>query len=196
MSKPTHRTKNTCRQCGSSWTPRGTAVSNMCPECGSQDVVATAQLVRPKRRGGWKTPLLILGAVLVLGGGVAALVLTLGGERESTRATEATPKDQQPPVAEGPFKPGDAVRVKSRTRNIVLADEDVADELAQLRAANNQAGIVQLMRLHKDKVAEIPNGTKATVLGMSPHGVRVEVAEGGWKGRQGVLPADVLEPAN
>jgi predicted RNA-binding Zn-ribbon protein involved in translation (DUF1610 family) len=192
MSKPTTRTKNTCRQCGSSWTPRGTSVSNMCPECGSQEVVVTAQLVRPKRRG-WRTAFLAVAAVIVLGGGVAAAVVYLTRDPEPSPATDSETKDR-PQAEEGPFKPGDEVRIKARTRTVVLADEDMAEQVAQFRAANNQAGILQLMRLHKTKLVEIPNGTRAAVLGTTPHGVRVRIAEGGWRDREGILPADMLEP--
>src|SRR5919197_6221550 len=107
MSKPVHRTKNTCRQCGSSWTPRSTAVSNMCPECGSQEIIAPAQLVRPRRRK-WPVVALIAAVILVAGGGVAAFLLLSDREPQATRPTTA-PTGQAPQAApESPFKPGDA----------------------------------------------------------------------------------------
>src|SRR5581483_9558868 len=129
MSKPARRTKNTCRQCGSSWTPRNVTVSNMCPECGSRE------------------------AVVIL-------------DREpATRPTAAADQQPQPAAAEGPFKPGDAVRVKPKLHNALLADPDVADEVAKLRAANNGPSIRQLLK--RNKVAEVPGGTTATVLGVT-----------------------------
>ncbi len=191
MSKPARRTKNTCRQCGSSWTPRNVTVSNMCPECGSREVVVTAELVRPKRRA-WPVVALVAGAVLVVGGGIAAAVLILDRE-PATRPTAAADQQPQPAAAEGPFKPGDAVRVKPKLHNALLADPDVADEVAKLRAANNGPSIRQLLK--RNKVAEVPGGTTATVLGVTPSGVRVRIADGGWRDREGVLPADALEPA-
>jgi hypothetical protein len=191
MSKPTLRAKNTCRQCGSTWSPRGTTTSNMCPECGSQDIeVKTRPAPRPKRsRPLWP---LILGAVLVGGAGLGALFY-FTRDPEPTRVTDATSKEQPPAAVESPFKPGDAVRVKARARNVLLADEDTADELAKYQAANNSAGVRWLLK--QNKVAQIPEGTAATVLGVSPAGVRVKITDGGWTGREGILPADVLEPA-
>jgi hypothetical protein len=190
MSKPTLRAKNTCRQCGSTWSPRGTTTSNMCPECGSQDIeVKTRPAPRPKRS--WPIWPLILGAVLLGGAGLAALFY-FTRDPEPARVTDASSKEP-PAAAESPFKPGDAVRVKSSARNVLMADADAADELEKFRAANNQAGIVQLQK--RNKVARIPEGTTATVLGASPDGVRVKITDGGWTGREGILPADVLEPA-
>lgn len=189
MSKPTLRTKNTCRQCGSTWSPRGTTASNMCPECGSQDIeVKTRPAPRAKR--GWPTWLLVLGAVLVGGAGLGALFY-FNRDPEPAQVSDGTPKE--PAAAESPFKVGDAVRVKPRARNVLLADDDVADELAKHRAANNVRGVLALEARHK--VARIPEGTAATILGVSPAGVRVKITEGGWRDREGILPADVLESA-
>lgn len=192
MSKPTLRVKNTCRECGSTWSPRGTSVSNMCPECGSQDVEVTTRPA-PRKKRGWPAWLLVLGAVLIGGGGLAALVVFLNRDPEPAEVADGVPKEQPPAVAESPFKPGDEVRVKLRARNVLLADEDAADELAKYQSANNVVGVRQMLK--QNKVAPIPEGTRATVLGASPAGVRVKITEGGWRDREGVLPADVLEPA-
>jgi predicted RNA-binding Zn-ribbon protein involved in translation (DUF1610 family) len=193
MSKPTLRTKNTCRQCGSSWSPRGTTVSNMCPECGSQDIEVTTRPA-PRKKRGRPVWLLVIGAVLVGGGGLAALFVFLNNDPEPARVSDGGPKEQAPAAAESPFKPGDAVRVKSRARNVLLADDDVADELAKYQAANNVSGAKALEA--RNKVARIPEGTTATVLGVTPAGVRVKITDGGWRDREGILPADVLEPAS
>jgi hypothetical protein len=163
----------------------------MCPECGSQEIIATAQLVRPKRRR-WPVVVLVAGAVLLVGGGIAAAVLMLDRETQATRPTTA-PTQPGGPGAESPFKPGDAVRVKSRLHNALLADPDVIDELAKLQAANNTPAVRQLIK--RNKVAEVPGGTTATVLAVTPTGVRVKITDGGWRDREGVLSADVLEPA-
>ncbi|HET6572149.1 MAG TPA: hypothetical protein VFG68_00985 [Fimbriiglobus sp.] len=187
MSQPTLRVKNTCRQCGSTWSPRGSTASNMCPECGSQDIEVTTRPA-PRKKQGWPVWLLVLGALLVGGGGLAALVYY---NRESARVSDGDPKGQPPAAAVSPFKPGDEVRVKSRARNVRLADEDVADELTKYVAANNVRGVSALEA--RNKVARIPEGTTATVLGASPAGVRVKITDGGWTGREGILPADVLE---
>ncbi|HVK13272.1 MAG TPA: hypothetical protein VM597_31250 [Gemmataceae bacterium] len=191
MSKPTLRVKNTCRQCGSSWSPRGTTTSNMCPECGSQDIEVKTRPT-PQKKKGKPVWLLAVGAVLILGGGLAAL-LYFNREPEPARAADNGPKEQAPAAAESPFKPGDPVRVKARARNVLLADVDVADELEKIRAAGNQASIIQLLK--QNRVARIQEGTKATVLGVSPAGVRVKITDGNWTDREGILPADVLEPA-
>lgn len=193
MSKPTLRAKNTCRQCGSTWSPRGTTASNMCPECGSQDIeVKTRPAPRKKRT--WPAWLLALGAVLVGGGGLAALFVFLNRDPEPAKVSDGAPKEQPPAAVESPFKPGDAVRVKARARNVLLADDDATDELAKFQAADDAGGVRRLLKLNK--VAQIPEGTTATVLGVSPAGVRVKITEGGWRDREGVLSADVLEPAN
>ena len=193
MSKPTLRVKNTCRQCGSSWSPRGTTASNMCPECGSQEIEVTTRPA-PRKKKGWPVWLLVLGAVLIGGGGLAT-VFYFTREPEPAPVPDGGPKgkEQPPVVAESPFKPGDAVRVKLRERNVLLADADAADELAKYQAANNVRGI-RVLR-DRNKVAHIPEGTTATVLGVSPAGVRVKITDGGWRDREGILPADVLEPA-
>ncbi len=192
MSKPNLRVKNTCRQCGSTWSPRGTTVSNMCPECGSQDIDVKTRPA-PRKKRGWPVWLLLLG-LLVVGGGATALVIFLNRDTEPTKAAGGGPNGkEQPPVVESPFKPGDVVRVKMRARNVLLADADAADELAKLQAANDVFGLRQLLK--RNKLAPIPEGTKATVLGVVPAGVRVKIAEGGWTDREGILPADVLEPA-
>jgi predicted RNA-binding Zn-ribbon protein involved in translation (DUF1610 family) len=191
MSKPTLRVKNTCRQCGSTWSPRGTTASNMCPACGSQDIEVKTRPA-PRKTKGWPVWPLVLGAVLLGGGGLAALVY-FNRDPEPARVSDGGP-GEQPPAAESPFKSGDEVQVKTRARNVLLADEDVADELATYQAANNAVGVRQLLKLNK--VAQIMEGTKATVLGVSPTGVRVRITDGGWTDREGILPADVLEPAN
>jgi hypothetical protein len=193
MSKPTFRAKNTCRQCGSSWSPRGTTASNMCPECGSQDIEVTTRPASRKKQGR-PTWLLILGALLIGGGGLAGLIVFLNRDPEPARVSDGAPKEQLPAAAESPFKPGDAVRVKARARNVLLADADAADELAKYQSADNAAGVRHLLKLNR--VAQIPEGTTATVLGISPAGVRVRITDGGWRDREGILPADVLEPAD
>lgn len=192
MSKPTLRVKNTCRQCGSTWSPRGTTASNMCPECGSQEIEVTTRPA-PRKKTGRPVWLLVLGAALVVGGGLAA-VFYFTRDPEPAKVSDGGPKgkEQPPAAAESPFKSGDAVRVKLRERNVLLADEDVAEELAKYRTTRNVRGANALEA--RNKVARIPEGTTATVLGVTPAGVRVKIADGGWRDREGILPADVLEP--
>ena len=118
MSKPTLRVKNTCRQCGSTWSPRGTTASNMCPACGSQDIEVKTRPA-PRKTKGWPVWLLVLGAVLLGGGGLAALIY-FNRDPEPAPVSGGGPTEQ-PPAAESPFQPGDEVRVKMRARNVFLS---------------------------------------------------------------------------